>query len=169
MNTIISQKTKKGISVNSAFTLIELLITVAIVAILVTIGYPSYQQYVISANRAEAQQVIMDIANRQEEFLLNNRKYGSCCNDNDDLDTIKNDGKRNILPERFQVLYNISAKPIPDAIPPKYIIKAIPPDGSIQTKDNDSSCTADSTNAGLAPGELQMDSELKKIPKCRWK
>ncbi|SDS81911.1 type IV pilin protein [Pseudomonas oryzae] len=59
------------------FTLIELLITVAIVAILAAIAYPSYQQYVIRGNRAAAQAQMMDIANRQQQYLLANRSYAS--------------------------------------------------------------------------------------------
>lgn len=59
----------------SGFTLIELMIVVAIIGILTTIAYPSYTQYVINANRAAAQAEMMDIANRQQQFLLTNRSY----------------------------------------------------------------------------------------------
>ncbi|WP_394809166.1 type IV pilin protein [Nitrosomonas sp.] len=59
------------------FTLIELMITVAIVGILSAIAYPSYTQYMIRANRAAAQAEMMDIANRQQQFLLTDRGYAS--------------------------------------------------------------------------------------------
>jgi len=59
------------------FTLIELMITVAIVAILASVAYPSYQQYIIRGKRAAAQAEMMDIANRQQQFLLANRSYAS--------------------------------------------------------------------------------------------
>lgn len=59
------------------FTLIELMITVAIVAILASVAYPSYQQYVIRSNRAAAQAQMLDIANRQQQFLLVNRAYAN--------------------------------------------------------------------------------------------
>lgn len=59
------------------FTLIEVMIVVVIVAILATIAYPSYQQYVIRSNRAAAQAVMMDLANRQQQFLMANRAYAS--------------------------------------------------------------------------------------------
>ncbi|SEQ85738.1 type IV pilus assembly protein PilE [Azotobacter beijerinckii] len=67
----VELKKKRG------FTLIELMITVAIVAILAAIAYPSYQQYVIRGNRAAAQAQMMDIASRQQQFLLANRAYAS--------------------------------------------------------------------------------------------
>ena len=59
----------------SGFTLIELMIVMAIVAILATIAMPAYQEYVKRGNRAAAQSEMMDIANREEQFLLANRNY----------------------------------------------------------------------------------------------
>ena len=57
------------------FTLIEVMITVAIVAILASIALPSYRQYIIRAKRSAAQAQMMDIANRQQQFLIANRNY----------------------------------------------------------------------------------------------
>jgi prepilin-type N-terminal cleavage/methylation domain-containing protein len=42
------------------FTLIEMMITVAVVAILAVIGYPSYQQYIVRGYRSAAQQFLLD-------------------------------------------------------------------------------------------------------------
>ena len=57
------------------FTLIEVMITVAIVAILASIALPNYRQYVIRSKRSAAQAQMMDIANRQQQFLIANRSY----------------------------------------------------------------------------------------------
>ncbi|HEX7971115.1 MAG TPA: type IV pilin protein [Thiobacillus sp.] len=59
----------------NGFTLIELMITVAIIAILAAIAMPSYQEYVKRGNRAAAESQMMDIANREQQFLLANRSY----------------------------------------------------------------------------------------------
>ena len=57
------------------FTLIELMITVAIVGILAAIAYPSYTSHIRKGVRRAAQAQILDIANREQQFLLSNRIY----------------------------------------------------------------------------------------------
>lgn len=57
------------------FTLIELMITVAIVAILAAIAYPSYEGYLKRSRRSEAQQLLAAIANREAQYLLDSRMY----------------------------------------------------------------------------------------------
>lgn len=59
----------------SGFTLIELMIVVAVVGILAAIAFPSYRQYVIRGNRSAAQAQMMDIANREQQYFLANRSY----------------------------------------------------------------------------------------------
>lgn len=56
-------------------TLIELMVTVAAVAILAGIAYPSYTQYVIRSNRAAVQTLMLDLAAREETHILDARNY----------------------------------------------------------------------------------------------
>ncbi len=49
------------------FTLIELMIVVAIVAILTAIAYPSYRKYVMRSNRAEAKSILLEDAQYMEK------------------------------------------------------------------------------------------------------
>jgi type IV pilus assembly protein PilE len=57
------------------FTLIELMITVAIVSILATVAYPSYNDFVIRSNRAEAPRELVRLANLQEQLFVDSRAY----------------------------------------------------------------------------------------------
>ena len=59
------------------FTLVELMIVVAVVAILVALALPSYSRYVRKANRGEAQQLLMNWANNQEIWRANDSDYAS--------------------------------------------------------------------------------------------
>ena len=59
------------------FTLIELMIVLAIVAILAAVAYPAYTRHIIKGNRSAAQSQMMDIAARQQQFLLSDRAYAS--------------------------------------------------------------------------------------------
>ena len=57
------------------FTLLELMITVLIVAILAAIAYPSYQSYLARAYRSEAYTALNHWANLQEQYFLDQRRY----------------------------------------------------------------------------------------------
>lgn len=57
------------------FTLIEVLIVVAIIGILVAIAIPNYERYAKRAARADAMVILLDAANKQEQFFVDNRQY----------------------------------------------------------------------------------------------
>lgn len=59
----------------AGFSLIELMIVVAIAAILAVIAYPSYQNKVYQSRRADAHAMLLDAAMRQERFNTDNNTY----------------------------------------------------------------------------------------------
>ena len=61
----------------NGFTLIELMVVVAILGILASIALPSYDGYVRRGHRAAAQSEMMNIANLQQQFFMANRQYAS--------------------------------------------------------------------------------------------
>ena len=59
----------------SGFSLIELMVVVAIIGILVGIGIPAYQNHMLKAHRADAQTILLDMAARQERFIAQSNTY----------------------------------------------------------------------------------------------
>jgi len=66
---------KNKLSKTSGFTLIELMIVVAVVGILATIAYPSYTDFVVRNNRSEAPRELVRLANLQEQIFVDSRAY----------------------------------------------------------------------------------------------
>ena len=59
------------------FTLIEAMITVAVIGILAAVAYPSYQDYVRKGKRATAQAALMELASKEQSYLLDRRVYSA--------------------------------------------------------------------------------------------
>ncbi len=57
------------------FTLIELMVTVAIIGILAAIAYPSYTQYVQRANRSDAEAIMQENAQFMERYFTTSGTY----------------------------------------------------------------------------------------------
>ncbi len=68
----ILKATQKG------FTLIELMIVVAIIGILASIAIPSYQDYVKKGRAAEATSTLADLRIKMEQCFQDNRSYAAC-------------------------------------------------------------------------------------------
>ncbi len=59
------------------FTLVELLVTVAIISIIAAVAYPNYTNYVVRGNRQAAQTEMIQMANLQEKIFLNSNAYAA--------------------------------------------------------------------------------------------
>jgi len=105
------------------FTLVELVVTVAIIGLLASIAFPNYMEYVKKGRRAAAQSHLMDVAQRQQQYLLDTRSYAA------DLSTL------NVTtPSDVSSYYTISIT-VGDSGPPSFTATATPVAGSAQASD----------------------------------
>ena len=75
MQKVLAKKRLTRFNQVKGFTLMELMIVVAIVGILATIAYPSYSEYIWRSNRTEAQRELVSLANLQEQLFVDQRAY----------------------------------------------------------------------------------------------
>lgn len=109
----------------TGFSLIELMIIVAIVGILAAVAYPSYRDYLIRGNRSVAQQFMLTVATRQEQYLLTNRSYATA---------IGSGGLTMSIPAELNGKYTFALSDV-SVSPLSYTITANPVAGSMQAGD----------------------------------
>ncbi len=124
----------------AGFTLIELMITVAVMGVLAAIAYPSYMRYVARGNRSAAQSFMLEVTSRQERYLLDGRQYAP------DLPTLGM-----TVPDTVSPNYTVSITNV-TAAPPGYVVQAAPIGGQANNDANCGTLTIDGTGAKAASG-----------------
>jgi type IV pilus assembly protein PilE len=122
------------------FTLIELMIVVVIIGIITMIALPQYRDYVIRGNRAAAEAFMMDVADREKQYMLDARDYAP------DLATLAMTAPANVS-NNYTVTVSALAGP-----PPSFTITATVVAGSKQAND----------------GNLTLDDLGTKTPTGKW-
>ncbi|SCK31060.1 type IV pilin protein [Vogesella sp. LIG4] len=123
------------------FTLIELMVVVAILGIIAAFAYPSYVSYVIKTNRSAAESFMTEVAAKQEEYVLDARSYaGSTAS----LGVT--------VPTDVAKVYSITVTAFNASSPPAYSVVATPATTGMQATD----------------GTLTLMSNGQKLPSNKW-
>ena len=64
-------------SSQKGMTLIEIMIVVLILAIIASIAFPSYTAFVTKSKRSAGQSILMQVADRQQQFFMDNKRYAA--------------------------------------------------------------------------------------------
>jgi type IV pilus assembly protein PilE len=130
------------------FTLMELMVTLAIVGILAAIAMPAYSRYVAKGNRAAAQALLMEIAQKEQQILSDLRAYraaASCAEVTSKIKVTVDD----------RVTKNYTCEVTTEAGPPRKFIARMKP-------------LAGSKQADAGEKELTIDESGKRTPADQW-
>ena len=125
---------------HEGFTLIELMVTIVIIGILVGVALPGYQNSVRKSHRSAAQAEMLDIANREQQYLLANRSY---------TDTLSDLGYS--VPTEVAARYTCTVTAPSTTGLPTFSISCAPT--SLQSASGFGTLTLDSTGAKAPTGE----------------
>lgn len=107
-------KTSRTIKSQQGFTLIELMIVVAIIGILAAIAYPNYQKYVIKTKRADMMSEMQNIATQIQSNKLGKNKYSN----------VSKAGLEDDYPQQGTALYTVVITPTP--LTSEWVVTATP-------------------------------------------
>ena len=100
---------------NQGFTLVELMIVVAIVGILASVAFPSYVESVRKSNRADAKSTMLQVASQEERYYTENNVYGTVTAIGNAASPVQSSsGKHNItvVTANANATYIITATPV---------------------------------------------------------
>lgn len=150
---------------NSGMTLIELMMVLAVIAILTAVALPSYQRYAVRGIRSQGQQFLMDLAQSQEQYFLDQRQYAT------DLGIGAGLLNRSIPPDisaqyTLTQPFNVNNA----ATPPTFMLVLVPNAGSTPASQADGSLVINSLGQRWreVDGNLVYNVQVANVGDCTW-
>lgn len=146
----------------SGFTLIELMVTVAIVAILGSIALPSYTRYIARAHRADARTQLLQVAQFMQRFYAANDSFAKDRTNQDVIDQVPDNLK--VSPADGTKLYDLTMPlgdaPLTNAM--SFTIRMVPVSGRVMATDECGTFTLTSTGVrGVIVGDAVGNAALR--------
>ena len=130
----------------AGFTLLELIMTMAIIAVIAVVAYPSYLEQMNKSRRTDARGPLMDVVNRQEQYMLDHSQYAG------NMTLLGYAANPYITPKGF---YSVAVVTAGCGTTPCYRFTATPVSGKAQA--HDAKCTTfsiDSAGDKVATGSV---------------
>jgi len=126
---------------SKGFTLIELMIVVAVIGILTAIALPGYRSFILKSHRTEAINGLLDAASRQARYYTTNNTYTTS------MTTLGYSADPNPVASASNLYFNVSVASVTAAsttAPASFVLQAVPQG----TQANDSCGTFGYTDLG---------------------
>ena len=159
----------KKIKLQKGFTLIELMITVAIIGILASVAYPSYREYVNKSRRVQAKTTLVAAQQWMERFYTENFRYDKT-SANPPVDVT--DASQ--FPSRFSVspppgegsaMYTITVT-VTDGVRDVFTVNAVRKAGSAMENDRCGDLSIDHLNRRIVTNHNGFGSDAAALDYC---
>ena len=149
----------------SGMTLIEVMMVMAIIALLVAIALPSYERYLVRGIRSQGQQFLMDLAQAQEQYAIDQRQYAT------DLGVALGLMNRTI-PTEISTHYTLTRPFTVDnaASPPTFSLVLTPNAGSMPARQSDGLLVINNRQERWreVDGNLAYNVQVGNVGDCTW-
>lgn len=126
------------------FSLVELMVVVAIIGILLAIAVPNYRDYIRKARKSAATATLAEIASREGQYLVNARQYFELKADGTTVPA----GVRVTVPDDVKTYYVVTALPDTSVTPVTFVVSAVPIAGMGQESLGTLQLNSDGTRVG---------------------